>query len=528
MKRLLTYGLLLLTILASHFVVSACQDDLPETTEVMMTFTTRAVTQGAASTAPDKERMKDLHVIMLRSDGTIVGNHTEPNITASSVTFTFSTPIKTTGEDFTFLAIANENNIGKTLVNDNLKIGDELYTDDIENLTMDANLITIDALPQTKLWTVHVPQTQNHKVNQTLDFVGSKISVVFNNMTKEPQSLSNIHITGITPNTQGYLFKQDGTDYIDSKLTDNGNAVSTISFGDLTLAAPTTGVDDETIYASDSVAYYTYPLAEGNFNSPMLYATWGDETEPRTLDLSDITSLKRNEHLRIEITLTPAGDITVNYTIAAWEETPTNIGDTAPTTPDNGYHVDDWGASNDIEIGGGGGKDWNLGGITIKGEEVKTDWEDTYGIDAGLNDVIQGITLPNEKTFRDLQGYIILIEFVCYEDNGKNANKDLTFDVLFLTDYDRVFSERNINEDGTQADPFAWNDKQEAKDESEPPYVRYVELTEDVVDFIYDYNSSKQTIFNIKVVDAATGKQEGLQIALKQFKLIKPTSVANL
>ena len=64
MKRLLTYGLLLLTILASHFVVSACQDDLPETTEVMLTFTTRAFVNaeetGDESDAIDEEKMKKI------------------------------------------------------------------------------------------------------------------------------------------------------------------------------------------------------------------------------------------------------------------------------------------------------------------------------------------------------------------------------------------------------------------------------------------------------------------------------------
>lgn len=356
MKRLLTYGLLLLTILASHFVVSACQDDLPETTEVMLTFTTRAVTQGETSTAPDNERMNDLHVIMLRSYGTIVGNHTEPDITASSVTFTFTTPIATTGEDFTFLAVANENNIGGTLPWSNSVVGSKLTTSEIEKLTMSANLNDITAIPQTKLWTVHVPQTNNNHVNQTLDFTASKISVQFVNQTEEAQSLSDIKITGIGSATSGYLFAQDSNDF------GTQQAASDITFTNVTsLAAGDT---------SDEQAYYTYPVS--SVSSPTLYATWGDEESPRELPLEGITALNRNDHLQIVITLTPAGDITVNYTIAEWEETPTNIGDTAPTTPDNDneYNTKDWGASNDIEIGGGG-QIWDLGnGTTIKGEEL--------------------------------------------------------------------------------------------------------------------------------------------------------------
>lgn len=505
MKRLLTYGLLLLTILASHFVVSACQDDLPETTEVMMTFTTRAVTQGAASTAPDKERMKDLHVIMLRSDGTIVGNHTEPNITASSVTFTFSTPIKTTGEDFTFLAIANENNIGKTLVNDNLKIGDELSTGDIENLTMDADLNDeIDALPQTKLWTVYVPQTQNHKVNQTLDFVGSKISVVFNNMTKEPQSLRDISITGITPNTQGYLFKQDGTDYIDSK----DNNATPISWDKvLMLAAPTTGANDETIYASDSVAYYTYPLGEGNISSPMLYADWNGEQRELSLNRIkdkegneiDFTSLKRNEHLRIEITLTPAGDITVNYTIAAWEETPTNIGDKAPTTPENGYHVDTWGTGGIIDVGGGGNDVWQLGnGQTITGKQEwqfeKTDFEVSDYIPLGV---------PKEYI---AAGNTLIAYFKCKEKSESDTYQKIK------VQYDTGWANYSLGDD------FVTYDYDLNKE-----YIRSLTLTQEMIDIGDGYNNLTNMNLILRVRD-----ENGVprHIVVSKLILVTPSSQA--
>ena len=386
MKRLLTYGLLLLTILASHFVVSACQDDLPETTEVMLTFTTRADLSfeddedATDSNLQDVDRMKDLRVIMLDGDNKVVGNAIEENINKSSVVFKFSTPASH-GEVFKFLAIANEKSIG--LGNELNDIVDEQDFSNYETewkkreINSTLNPTADNPLPQTKFWTwtYSVFGDGGEDLNPVLDYVGCKISVVFNNMTKEVQSLSNIHITGITPNTQGYLFKQDGTDYIDSK------DATPISWDEvLTLAAPTTGDDDETIYASDSVAYYTYPLAASNFDSPKLYATWGDDT--RELDLSGITSLKRNEHLRIEITLTPAGDITVNYTIAEWEDTPTNIGDKAPTTPGNGYNTENWGASNDIEIGGDEDDPWsNLGGAIIAGgKDVFENWEELEGL----------------------------------------------------------------------------------------------------------------------------------------------------
>ena len=522
MKRLLTYGLLLLTILASHFVVSACQDDLPETTEVMMTFTTRAlVTQEDVSKAIEQEQMKDLRVIMVRQNGSIVHNHKVENITESSVTVTFQTPVLPDGETFKFFAIANEGDLVPDLNLESITSGEisSLITQEVGG---DAFAIR-NAIPQTQYWEHHIDVQESRKesISKQLEYMASKISVQFVNQTNEAQSLENIKITGIPLATKGYLFKQ-ADDYVDTK-----NAASEISFNAVTSLAAG---------ASSAIQhYYTYPV-EGITNA-VLSATWkgknGESDVTKTEPLEGITSLPRNQHLKIVITLVGPGDITVNYEVAEWIDNPTNIGNPQPN-PGGGYHVDPWGDANDIIIGGStGGQDWNLGnGTTIKGEEVQTDWEDTYGLDSGLNDVIQGIKLPNDKTFRDLQGDIILIEFVCYNGQGKNKDGNLKFDVLFLTDYDRVFSERNIieNDDGTQtqADAFAWNDKHEAKDESEPPYVRYVKLTEDVVDFIYDNNSSKQTIFNVKVVNAATGTQEGLQIALKKFKLIKPTSATNL
>lgn len=437
MKRLLTYGLLLLTILAGHFVVSACQDDLPENTEIMVTFTTRAISGGDDSDSPVLEQMHDLSVIMLRSDGTIVGKDSyepkEGEKNPSSVIFSFSTTIPNpSGEDFTFLAIANEKkSIDEALPWQDLSVGQTLSESAIKALKINTD-INNKPMPQTDYWTVHVPQEHNHKVKKTLQFAGSKISVVFNNMTKEEQSLSKIRITGITPNTQGYLFKQDGTDYIDSK---DDNATQ-ISFDNLTLAAPTT-VDGKTIYASDSVSYYTYPLGKGNISSPMLYADWNGEQRELSLNRIkdkegneiDFTSLARNEHLRIEITLTPAGDITVNYTIAPWEDTPTTIGGEAPTTPDNDneYNTEDWGASNDIEIGGGAGEnDWTLSDGTIIGsDQVLEDWSASAEYNSG--DYLS-ITIPSKEL---VIGNKVLVDFYCLY---KNCPKNSTFRILFTTD----------------------------------------------------------------------------------------------
>jgi cell division protein FtsL len=156
MKRLLTYGLLLLTILASHFVVSACQDDLPETTEVMMTFTTRAlVTQEDVSKAIEQEQMKDLRVIMVRQNGSIIHNHKVENITESSVTVTFQTPVLPDGETFKFFAIANEGDLVPDLNLESITSG-EISSLITQKVGGDAAFAITNAIPQTQYWEHHI------------------------------------------------------------------------------------------------------------------------------------------------------------------------------------------------------------------------------------------------------------------------------------------------------------------------------------------------------------------------------------
>ena len=344
MKRLLTYGLLLLTILSSHFVVSACQDDLSDTTEVMMTFTTRAVTQGAASTAPVVEQMKQLRVIMLREDGTVVGNHLEPEINASSVTFTFTTPIQTGGEDFTFLAVANEGSIQPTSKLSWLSCspGDKLSEETITQIKAqqigDGSAFNINKgpIPQTKQWTVHVPQASTHVENQQLDFVASKISVQFLNHTMESQTLSGIRISGIGSAADGYLFAQTNNDF------GTQGASSNITFSDVTVSAGE---------PSGMLSYYTYPV--NTISSPTLYATWNGKEYNLPIKINEafISSLPRNQHLQIVVTLTGEG---MMYHVVSWEENPTNIGS---PTPEGGYQVDGWGNGNNIIIGGETGEE---------------------------------------------------------------------------------------------------------------------------------------------------------------------------
>ena len=348
-KEFLTYGLWMLTLVASLFVVSACQkdDSTYDNTEVMMTFTTRALVSpgDTTSTAIDQERMRKLRVIMVRENGDIVDNHVVENITQTSVTFTFSTPVRTGGEDFTFFAIANEDGLTPTNANelDWLKTatGNNFTEENLnafKSQTVGTNgsfvLNPNQAIPQTKYWTVEVPQIDKHKLkNQQLDYLTGKISVKFKNQTNQPQSLSDIKLTGIMPNGKGYLFAQASNDYVGQDIG-----------GDISLEAVTN------LAAGDSITqnYYTYPIDAANITSPVLHATWKDTNHQETL--SKLTSLLRGQHLQIVISLTGQG-LTTNYSIADWEEHQTNIG--SPGMGGN-YELKDWGNSNDIVIGGGG------------------------------------------------------------------------------------------------------------------------------------------------------------------------------
>lgn len=348
-KEFLTYGLWMLTLVASLFVVSACQkdDSAYDNTEVMMTFTTRALVSpgDTTSTAIDQERMRKLRVIMVRENGDIVDNHVEENITQTSVTFTFSTPVRTGGEDFTFFAIANEDGLTPTNANelDWLKTaaGNNFTEENLnafKSQTVGTNgsfvLNPNQAIPQTKYWTVEVPQIDKHKLkNQQLDYLTGKISVKFKNQTNQPQSLSDIKLTGIMPNGKGYLFAQASNDYVGQDIG-----------GDISLEAVTN------LAAGDSITqnYYTYPIDEANISNPVLHATWKDTNHQEFL--SKLTSLLRGQHLQIVISLTGQG-LTTNYSIANWEEHQTNIG--SPGMGGN-YELKDWGNSNDIVIGGGG------------------------------------------------------------------------------------------------------------------------------------------------------------------------------
>ena len=537
--KVLTYSLTLLTIVAGLFVMSACQKEDVGKSEVMMTFNTRAIVSDAASDADALEQMKDLRVIMVRQDGTVVDNHLAEGINASSVKFTFSTPVKTGGEYFTFYAVANENALTPIPAENNLLSWMKTCQRNVELTEQNITAIKIqeigngsaftipngEAIPQTKIWTVYVPQQDKYAVPDPLqlEYVASKISVKFVNQTNESQSLSNIRITGITPNGKGRLF----SDYVKNGTHDTYSEVYVES--DVQLAnnhIPFSNV--ESLAATETSAiqtYYTYPVDAANISNPMLYATWGEKEFHMPIG---VTSIPRNKHIEIVVNILQ-GKLTVDYNVKEWKEHELNIGG-APTAPDknDGYYVEDWFADNNINIGGGtvDAPVWNLGGgVTLEGEEVETNWESL--ISTGGNDVIPNLKLPNNMTINDIEGYVVLIEFKCYNDNkvGESENNpNFEFEIWFMTDhYDNgVISKRNPNNQ-----PFKWNpDHTNANIETEP-YVRYVTIDSAVID-VYNKHSNNNTDIHTKSVLVSTGKQAGIQFTISKLKLIKPTSVTAL
>lgn len=325
----------------------SCQEnEIPhDTTEVMMTFTTRAfvkATQGdTVSIHLNEEKMKDLRVIMVRENGEIVGNYKEKGINQTSVTFTFRTPVKTGGEYFTFFAIANEGSVTPAIntslierAEGNSYSSDELNSLKSYQIGNSAFVLSENQpIPQTKQWIIKVPQQDTKIDNQRLEYVASKILIEFRNQTNKPQTLKNIQLTGIAKPTSGYLFKQDANDFVGTQQ----GASDIVLIGEEGMTLETE--------AADSVKHYTYPV--GTLSSPTLVATWEGVGE-KTLALDGITSLPRNQQLKIIVTLT-GQELTVNYTIADWEEHDTNIGGTSPT-PEGGYDTEDWIADSNTDV----------------------------------------------------------------------------------------------------------------------------------------------------------------------------------
>lgn len=340
MKRLLTYGLLLLTILASHFVVSACQEDVPETTEVIMTFTTRALlTQNDANAEINAEQLRSLHVIMRKSDGTIY-HASRQDIQENQVTVTFEDVPVSTGEEFEFFAIANQEGIVWNGTTYNVSNPTAEMLSKFPDLTIGNGgvyALTNHLIPQTKYWKEKIYPLETIKIGKQLDFAVGKISVQFVNETNNNQNLSNIKITGVKPNGYGYLFAP----------IEGGNRVEDYYQHDVNTEIGFDNVNNLQAKSSSSIQhYYTYPIDAANITNPQFTAQWNGT---HTLNLSELKELKRGQHLKIVVTLSGVG-IQVAYNIVDWVENTTTIGGLNSTLGDN-YFIADW-DNDDVVIGG--------------------------------------------------------------------------------------------------------------------------------------------------------------------------------
>ena len=510
MCKVLTYSLTLLTIVAGLFVMSACQKENIGNSEVMMTFNTRAIISDKVSDADDLERMNDLRVIMVRQDGTVVDNHLASGIEASSVKFTFSTPVKTGGEYFTFYAVANENALTPVPAEYNLLSWMKKATRNIE-LTNE-NIIAIKtqeigdgsafsipdgkAIPQTKIWTVYVPQQDKYAVPDPLqlEYVASKISVKFVNQTNGEQSLSDIHITGITPNGKGRLF----SDYVKNGTHDTYSEVYVESDVQLGNIIPFDGVTLAENAESAVQTYYTYPVDADYISNPMLYATWGEKEFHMPVG---VTSIPRNKHIEIVVNIIK-DKLTVDYNVKEWKEHELNIGG-APTAPDknDGYYVEDWFADNNINIGGDTslGDKWTLeDGTTIKGEQ---NWSYNQGSDFEINDYIF-LNVP--KDLLEV-GNTILLYFTEYRYPNQNNEKiRIRFETGWGGDYDLKddFVEFELGDDDTKE------------------HVRHLTITEDMM--LINGHGLKEMNLAIRVRDE---NDKPIHVKVTKLILITPTAL---
>ena len=508
--KVLTYSLTLLTIVAGLFVMSACQKEDVGKSEVMMTFNTRAIVSDKVSDADALERMKDLRVIMVRQDGTVVDNHLAEGINASSVKFTFSTPVKTGGEYFTFYAVANENALTPVPAEDNLLSWMKTCQRNVElteqNITAikiqeigDGSAFTIpngQAIPQTKIWTVYVPQQDKYAVPDPLqlEYVASKISVKFVNQTNGEQSLSNIRITGITPNGKGRLF----SDYVKNGTHDSYSEVYVKSDVQLGNIIPFDGVTLAENAESAIQTYYTYPVDAANISNPMLYATWGGKEFHMPIG---VTSIPRNKHIEIVVNILQ-GKLTVDYNVKDWKELELNIGG-APTAPDknDGYYVEDWFADNNINIGGDTslGDKWTLeDGTTIKGEQ---NWSYNQGSEFDINDFIF-LNVPKDLLEA---GNTILLYFTEYRYPNQNNEKiRIRFETGWGGDYDLKddFVEFELGDDPTKE------------------HVRHLTITEDMM--MINGHGLKEMNLAIRVRDE---NDRPIHVQVTKLILITPTAL---
>ena len=413
----------------------------------MMTFTTRVENAPLGSTTDEsaevpQEQMKELRIIMARKDGTVIHNEKQP-VTGNEHTFSFDVPMMAYTENFQFVAIANESTLGLDF--SEVEVNNKTAFNDLKTLVIGSDGFFFDlesqCIPQTIYWAQDITYGETTKIRKELQFVVGKITLEFKNVTEETQSLTGIHIKGIIPNAQGYLLAQASNDFVGTQHDASAMQDADIIFNPVT---------DLSVDGSSPIQhYYTYPVgsygvasstlsftqSEKTYKQPTLFATWnGIEynlpiTEVRDEEsnvVHNFTSLARNERLKIVITLTPAGDITVNYTIAPWEDTPTNIGDKAPITPGNGYNTENWGASNDIEIGGDEDDPWsNLGGLIIAdGEDIFDNWNNVTGLVDNSY-----LKIPLDEKYLEV-GNKIAVEFKTTRTNNPKQSE-----VKFRTDH---------------------------------------------------------------------------------------------
>lgn len=335
MKKLLISLSMVLTLWAG---ASSCTQQHLEppvgTGNIELNFTvgeplTRAVTPGDGNVADgggiyrNNEDVPDLKIFILGGTN-IVARYPGAN---SSLTFVSDTKatVKFTGlvNNATYRVYAFANTGSDLTVNGSPNWGDIETKDELDALVYTAlagdNPPSVgDRMPLSAKGTISVDSSGSGSVDLELLRSLAKIQVTFKNLTGSLLTLTNCNasITSINP-TQGYVFQPAGDDFTGTRRP--------LTFSEQTL-------EDITLEGTKSlVPLVVFPSTaelQGGYRRYLCNISFsvGDDSYsfpnlPVHNSLSqDITSLGRNQFLKIEVRISKGQDISFNFVVANWEE----------------------------------------------------------------------------------------------------------------------------------------------------------------------------------------------------------------
>lgn len=335
MKKLL----ISLSVVLVLWAGAACTRPLEQpvgTSSVELNFTigeplTRAVTPGNGDVADgggiyQENGVPDLKIFIL-GGGNVVARYPGTGPGTGTLTFVSDTKatVKFTGlvNNATYRVYAFANTGSELTVNGSPDWNTIATKDELDALVYTAltenNLPSVgDRMPLSAKGTISVDSSGSGSVDLELLRSLAKIQVTFKNLTGSLLTLTNCNasITSINP-TQGYVFQPAGDDFTGTRRP--------LTFSEQTL-------EDITLEGTKSlVPLVVFPSTaelQGGYRRYLCNISFsvGDDSYsfpnlPVHNSLSqDITSLGRNQFLKIEVRISKGQDISFNFVVANWEE----------------------------------------------------------------------------------------------------------------------------------------------------------------------------------------------------------------